>query len=132
MAKNTQIASASFRKRTRLSDTSARSWRCYAFANGRRLCCFCQWLSYDKIDPYLISKITDSNGKVLSRAIPELAGNEKSCAINERNAFLMDSMLKDVVRYGTATKALVLKRPDIAGKTGTTNDSFDAFAGYRS
>jgi penicillin-binding protein 1A len=51
--------------------------------------------------------------------------------IDERNAFLMDSMLKDVVKFGTATKALVLKRTDIAGKTGTTNDSFDAwFAGY--
>jgi penicillin-binding protein 1A len=51
--------------------------------------------------------------------------------IEERNAFLMDSMLRDVVRYGTAAKALVLKRPDIAGKTGTTNDSIDAwFAGY--
>lgn len=44
----------------------------------------------------------------------------------------MDSMLKDVVKFGTATKALSLKRPDIAGKTGTTNDSFDAwFAGYQ-
>ncbi len=85
-----------------------------------------------KINPYLISKITDSNGKVLSQAIPELAGNEENRVIDERNAFLMDSMLKDVVRYGTATKALVLKRPDIAGKTGTTNDSFDAwFAGYQ-
>ena len=41
-------------------------------------------------------------------------------------------MLRDVVRFGTATKALVLKRPDIAGKTGTTNDSIDAwFAGYQ-
>jgi penicillin-binding protein 1A len=85
-----------------------------------------------KINPYLISKITDSNGKILSQAIPELAGNEENRVIDERNAFLMDSMLKDVVRYGTATKALVLKRPDIAGKTGTTNDSFDAwFAGYQ-
>lgn len=85
-----------------------------------------------KINPYLISKITDTNGKVLAQATPELAGNEENRVIDERNAFLMDSMLKDVVRFGTATKALVLKRPDIAGKTGTTNDSFDAwFAGYQ-
>ena len=85
-----------------------------------------------KINPYLIAKITDANGKVLSQVIPEEAGNEANRVIDERNAFLMDSMLKDVVRFGTATKALILKRPDIAGKTGTTNDSFDAwFAGYQ-
>ncbi|CAN5852858.1 penicillin-binding protein 1A [soil metagenome] len=85
-----------------------------------------------KINPYLISKITDSSGKVLSQAIPDKAGDEENRVIDERNAFLMDSMMKDVVRYGTATKALILKRPDIAGKTGTTNDSFDAwFAGYQ-
>lgn len=85
-----------------------------------------------KINPYLISKITDSNGKILVQANPDKAGDEANRVIDERNAFLMDSMLKDVVRYGTATKAMVLKRPDLAGKTGTTNDSFDAwFAGYQ-
>ncbi|WP_370653929.1 penicillin-binding protein 1A [Undibacterium sp.] len=85
-----------------------------------------------KINPYLISKITDASGQVLSQAIPDKAGDEENRVIDERNAFLMDSMMKDVVRFGTATKALVLKRPDIAGKTGTTNDSFDAwFAGYQ-
>lgn len=85
-----------------------------------------------KINPYLISKITDTSGKVLSQAMPDLAGDEANRVIDERNAFLMDSMLKDVVRYGTATKAMVLKRPDLAGKTGTTNDSIDAwFAGYQ-
>ncbi len=86
-----------------------------------------------KVNPYLISKITDADGKVLSQAKPDLAGDENNRVIDERNAFLMDSMLRDVVRFGTATKALVLKRPDIAGKTGTTNDSIDAwFAGYQS
>jgi penicillin-binding protein 1A len=86
-----------------------------------------------KINPYLISKITDTQGKVLSQAMPAKAGDEENRIIDERNAFLMDSMLKDVVRYGTASKAMVLKRPDLAGKTGTTNDSFDAwFAGYQS
>ncbi len=85
-----------------------------------------------KINPYLISKITDPDGKVLSVAKPDTAGDEANRVIDERNAFLMDSMLRDVVRFGTATKALSLKRSDIAGKTGTTNDSMDAwFAGYQ-
>ena len=85
-----------------------------------------------KISPYLIAKVTDSSGKVLSQATPDKAGDEKNRVIDERNAFLMDSMMKDVVRFGTATRALSLKRPDIAGKTGTTNDSIDAwFAGYQ-
>jgi penicillin-binding protein 1A len=69
---------------------------------------------------------------VLSQARPTSAGTEANRVIDARNAFLVDSMLKDVVRYGTATKALSLKRNDIAGKTGTTNDSIDAwFAGYQ-
>jgi len=85
-----------------------------------------------KINPYLIAKITDADGKVIAQATPDKAQDEANRVIDERNAFLMDSMLKDVVRFGTATKALVLKRPDIAGKTGTTNDSIDAwFAGYQ-
>lgn len=85
-----------------------------------------------KVNPYLIAKITDADGKVLSVAKPDTAGDENNRVIDERNAFLMDSMLRDVVRFGTATKALSLKRPDIAGKTGTTNDSMDAwFAGYQ-
>jgi penicillin-binding protein 1A len=75
--------------------------------------------------------VTDANGN-LSQARPDLAGDEKNRVIDERNAFLMDSMLKDVVRFGTAAKANVLGRRDIAGKTGTTNDSIDAwFAGYQ-
>jgi penicillin-binding protein 1A len=84
-----------------------------------------------KINPYLISKIVDADGKVLSVAKPDKAGDQANRVIDERNAFLMDSMLKDVVKYGTAVKALSLKRTDLAGKTGTTNDSVDAwFAGY--
>ena len=86
-----------------------------------------------RVSPYLISKVTDSSGKVLSEARPERAGVEANRVIDARNAFLMDSMLKDVARYGTAAKASqILKRTDIAGKTGTTNDSIDAwFAGYQ-
>ena len=86
-----------------------------------------------RISPYLISKVTDADGKVLSEARPDRAGVDANRVIDERNAWLMDSMLRDVARYGTAAKAQqVLKRTDIAGKTGTTNDSIDAwFAGYQ-
>lgn len=85
-----------------------------------------------KVNPYLISRITDNSGKVVAQATPDRAGDEKVRVIDERNAFLMDSIMKDVVKHGTATRALSLKRPDIAGKTGTTNDSVDAwFAGYQ-
>jgi penicillin-binding protein 1A len=69
---------------------------------------------------------------VLSEARPEKAGVEANRVIDERNAFLVDSMLRDVVRHGTAVKAMSLKRTDLSGKTGTTNDSIDAwFAGYQ-
>ena len=85
-----------------------------------------------KVSPYIIAKITDADGNILSQVKPDMAGDEANRVIDERNAFLMDSMMKDVVSFGTATKALVLKRPDLAGKTGTTNDSIDAwFAGYQ-
>lgn len=51
--------------------------------------------------------------------------------ISDINVFQMDSMLKDVIRFGTGRRALDLKRADIAGKTGTTNDQHDAwFSGY--
>jgi penicillin-binding protein 1A len=86
-----------------------------------------------RVSPYLISKVTDADGKVLSQARPERAGVDANRVIDERNAWLMDSMLRDVARFGTAAKAQqILKRPDLAGKTGTTNDSIDAwFAGYQ-
>jgi penicillin-binding protein 1A len=85
-----------------------------------------------KINPYLISKITDANGKVLSQTHPAVSGDEYNRVVDERNAFLIDSMLKDVAKYGTAARASGLGRSDIAGKTGTTNDSIDAwFAGYQ-
>jgi penicillin-binding protein 1A len=64
---------------------------------------------------------------------PTLAGDETLRAIDARNAWLMDSMMHDVVRRGTATRAAtILKRSDLAGKTGTTNDYIDAwFCGYQ-
>lgn len=83
------------------------------------------------VPPHIIEKITDSTGKVLAQAQAVSPGAEANRAIDARNAFVMDSLLRDVVRKGTATPALRLKRGDLAGKTGTTNDAFDAwFAGY--
>lgn len=85
-----------------------------------------------KVNPYLISKITDSSGRIFSEAKPDKAGDEANRVIDARNAFVMDNMLQDVVKGGTARKAMSLNRTDLAGKTGTTNDSFDAwFAGYQ-
>ena len=53
--------------------------------------------------------------------------------LDERNAFIMQSMLRDVVKRGTGRRALVLKRGDLAGKTGTTNDAADTwFNGFNS
>jgi penicillin-binding protein 1A len=84
-----------------------------------------------RVEPFLIARVTDPSGKVLAQARPVKAGDEAHRAIDERNAFLMDSLMRDVVRRGTATSALRLKRSDLAGKTGTTNDSHDAwFVGY--
>ncbi len=86
-----------------------------------------------RVNPYLISKITDAKGTTLSAAKPAIAGGEAERAIDPRNAFIMTSMLRDVVAYGTATRAQALGRKDIAGKTGTTNEHVDAwFAGYTS
>ena len=84
-----------------------------------------------RVNPYLITKVTDQMGKVLSEfKPPEL--DESVRAIDARNAFVMTSLLQEVTRSGTAARAsVVLKRNDIYGKTGTTNDSMDAwFAGY--
>ncbi len=85
-----------------------------------------------RVEPYVVSEITDSAGKVLARFTPRKAGDESLRVIDARNAYLMDSLMQDVVRRGTATRALALKRGDLAGKTGTTNDYLDAwFCGYQ-
>jgi penicillin-binding protein 1A len=85
-----------------------------------------------RIEPYLVQEIRDEAGKVLARVDPPIAGDTAQRVIDERNAYLMDSIMKDVVRHGTAAKALVLKRGDLAGKTGTTNEYVDAwFCGYQ-
>ena len=85
-----------------------------------------------RIDPYLIRTITDREGRLLAAAKPYRAGDEEIRAISRRNAFIMDSLLHEVAVSGTAAKATAtLKRNDLAGKTGTTNDAVDAwFAGY--
>jgi penicillin-binding protein 1A len=81
--------------------------------------------------PWLIQKITDERGKILVE-VPPKPIQEAQRTIDARNAFVMTSLMQEVTRSGTAAKARVqLKRDDIYGKTGTTNDSHDAwFAGY--
>jgi penicillin-binding protein 1A len=85
-----------------------------------------------RVAPYLVTRITDHKDKVLLEPQPPLL-NESMRAIPQRNAYIMDSLLQEVARSGTAAKAqATLKRPDIYGKTGTTNDSLDAwFAGFQ-
>jgi penicillin-binding protein 1A len=95
--------------------------RAYAvFANGGYL-----------IQPYFIDRIVDDRGNPLGVAKPPRAGDESLRVIDARNAFLMDSMMQDVTRYGTAASVAKLGRRDLAGKTGTTNDFVDGwFCGY--
>ena len=85
-----------------------------------------------RVNPYLVTKITDQRGKVLLDAKPPVL-DESARGIDARNAFIMDSLLQEVARSGTAAKAqATLKRPDLFGKTGTTNDSIDTwFVGFQ-
>ena len=85
-----------------------------------------------RINPWLIAKVTDHKGRVISEITPP-ALSEQPRAIDARNAFVMSSLLQEVTRTGTAARAqATLKRPDLYGKTGTTNDSVDAwFAGFQ-
>jgi penicillin-binding protein 1A len=85
-----------------------------------------------RIDPYLIERIVDDRGNLLAQAQPAKAGDPSLRVLDARNAFIMDSMMQDVTRVGTAARAASLGRKDLAGKTGTTNDHVDAwFAGYQ-
>ncbi len=92
------------------------------FANGGHL-----------VAPLLIERITDAQGKVLFEAPAPAPLSEANRAIPERNAFLVNTLLNDVTRRGTAARAQSqLKRSDLYGKTGTTNDAVDAwFAGFQ-
>ena len=80
-----------------------------------------------KASPYVIDHIEDITGKIIYQAnTPEMPR-----IISAQNAFLMNSALLDVIRYGTGQRARALNRNDIAGKTGTTNDQMDAwFSGF--
>ncbi len=86
-----------------------------------------------KVNPFVVREIRDERDQVVARSAEIEAGNETIRSIDPRNAFMMDSMLRDVTIYGTAAKAsAILKRQDLAGKTGTTNEYVDAwFCGYQ-
>ncbi|MGC0151297.1 penicillin-binding protein 1A [Chromobacterium vaccinii] len=80
---------------------------------------------------YFIDRIEDQSGRVLAKTVPTVAGQNAQQAIDPRNAFIIRSMLGDVVRYGTGFRAMSLGRTDLAGKTGTTSDWKDAwFVGF--
>ncbi|MDO8904783.1 penicillin-binding protein 1A [Hydrogenophaga sp.] len=84
------------------------------------------------VEPVVVERITDAQGKVLFEAPAPAAHTEDNRVIPARNAFVTNSLLNDVVRSGTAARAqALLNRSDIYGKTGTTNDVHDAwFAGH--
>jgi len=84
-----------------------------------------------RVNPVLVTRVTDNRGRILAQtdlSVPDVSVP----AIDARNAFVTSSLLQEVTRTGTAARAqAALKRPDVYGKTGTTNDSLDAwFAGY--
>ena len=85
-----------------------------------------------RVQPYLIERVTDVDGRTLMRTTNRTAGDESIRAIDDRNAYIMQSLLHGVATRGTAARASrMLKRGDIGGKTGTTNNSHDAwFCGY--
>ena len=91
------------------------------FANGGHL-----------VPPMLIARVTDSKGKLLQQSQPPVL-DESLRTLPARNAFVMGTLLQEITRSGTAARAQgTLKRPDLYGKTGTTNDSMDAwFAGFQ-
>lgn len=113
-----------------------------------------------RIEPHFIERIETVDGKIVMQAEPETVCNdcvaleytddeelidlaaiiEQSNSIQPRpatrvldagNAWIMNSMMRDVIKLGTGRKALKLNRDDLAGKTGTTNDQKDAwFSGF--
>jgi len=85
-----------------------------------------------RVPPYLIDHVTDSSGKVIMQAKPTIAGDAAARVVDPRTVYVMNDLLRGVATYGTGARAhRELKRDDIGGKTGTTNDSHDAwFAGF--
>ena len=84
-----------------------------------------------RVNPYFITRIEDANGTVIMQASPPRAGETAQRAIDARNAFIMTSIMQDVVKMGTAARAMQLGRGDLGGKTGTTNAFIDAwFCGF--
>lgn len=86
-----------------------------------------------RIKPFVVREIRNEANEVIAQSAQVPAGEDSIRVIDPRNAFMMDTMLRDVTIYGTAAKASVaLKRQDLAGKTGTTNEYVDAwFCGYQ-
>jgi penicillin-binding protein 1A len=85
-----------------------------------------------RVNPVLIQRIARASGEVVFEAKPQVL-DESLRTVPARNTFMVSSLLQEVTRSGTAAKAqAALKRPDLYGKTGTTNDVVDAwFAGYQ-
>jgi penicillin-binding protein 1A len=84
-----------------------------------------------RVPAYFIERVVDARGNVVLETLPQRAGESAERVIDPRNAFIMTSIMRDVVRVGTAARAMKLGRSDLAGKTGTTNDFIDAwFCGY--
>ncbi len=85
-----------------------------------------------RVAPYFVERVEDDKGNRLMVNQPLVAGESAERVIDSRNAFIMSSLMRDVVRAGTATRAMRLKRNDLAGKTGTTNEFVDAwFCGFQ-
>ncbi|MBE9532566.1 MAG: penicillin-binding protein 1A [Proteobacteria bacterium] len=102
-----------------------------------------------RVEPYIIQRIEDATGKIIMQAQPDTVC--ETCIVSQndveetnnidtqqgfspakrimtpQNNYIMNSLLRDVVRYGTGRKAMKLGRGDLAGKTGTTNDQVDAW-----
>jgi penicillin-binding protein 1A len=77
------------------------------------------------VSPIFIKQVKDRNGRVLEHNIPD-----KARVIEKSTAYCMTSLMKSVVEHGTAKRVKELHRP-VAGKTGTTNNLYDAwFVGY--
>lgn len=84
-----------------------------------------------KVSGFVVDKIYNDAGELIAETAPQVAGKNAPLVIDPRNAFIMYKMMQDITRVGTAARARSLGRADIAGKTGTTNDAYDAwFVGY--